>query len=62
MLEPWYSEILQACHEAGVVALVDALELAAYWPQFIAWFATSELALSKLTQVLVVEVDCWQHY
>jgi hypothetical protein len=32
MLEAWSSEILQDCHEAVVVALVDALELAACWP------------------------------
>jgi hypothetical protein len=28
MLEAWSSKILQACHEARVVALADALELA----------------------------------
>jgi hypothetical protein len=27
----WSSETLQACHEAGVVGLADALELAACW-------------------------------
>jgi hypothetical protein len=52
----WSSETLQACLEAEVVALADALELAACWPWFVAWSATSVLPLSKLTQVLVVEV------
>jgi hypothetical protein len=55
MLGAWSSETLQACLEARVVALADALELAACWPWFVAWFATSKLALSKLAQVLVVE-------
>jgi hypothetical protein len=32
MLGAWSSETLQACHGAGVVALADALELAACWP------------------------------
>jgi hypothetical protein len=32
MLGPWSSKTLQACLEAGVVVLADALELAAYWP------------------------------
>jgi hypothetical protein len=32
MLGAWSFEILQACHEAGVVALADVLELAACWP------------------------------
>jgi hypothetical protein len=64
MLEAWYSEIFQACHEAGVVASADALELAACWPQFVAWSATSKLALSRLAQVLVVEAGwhcCCSH-
>jgi hypothetical protein len=52
MLEAWSSIILQACHEAGVVTLADALELAACLPEFVAWFATSELTLSKLAQEL----------
>jgi hypothetical protein len=56
MLEAYSSKILQACLEAGAVALANALELAACWTWFVAWFATSELALSKLIQVLVVEV------
>jgi amino acid permease len=51
MLGAWSSETLQAYLEAGVVALADALELAACCPSFVAWFATSELALSKL--------KCW---
>jgi hypothetical protein len=32
MLGAWSSKTLQACLEAGVVALADALELAACWP------------------------------
>jgi hypothetical protein len=32
MLGAWSSKTLQACLEVGVVALVDALELAACWP------------------------------
>jgi hypothetical protein len=51
----WSSETLQACLKAGVVALADALELAACWPRFVAWFATSEPTLSEPAQVLVVE-------
>jgi hypothetical protein len=32
MLGAWSSETLQAFHGAGVVALADALVLAACWP------------------------------
>jgi hypothetical protein len=42
------------------MAMADAFELAACWPLFVAWSATSKLALSRLAQVLVVEGD-WQH-
>jgi hypothetical protein len=67
MLGAWSSETLQACLEAGVVTLANALELAACWPWFVVWFATSELALSKLAQVLVVEAGwhcccCCSHW
>jgi hypothetical protein len=44
MLEAWSTGILQACHAAKAMALVVVLELAACSPQFIAWFAASELA------------------
>jgi hypothetical protein len=39
--------------------LADALGLAACWPLFVAWSATSKLALSTLAQVLVVDAGCW---
>jgi hypothetical protein len=66
MLGAWSSETLQACLKAGIVALADALELAACWQWFVAWCSTSGLALSKLAQVLVVEAgwhccSCWHH-
>jgi hypothetical protein len=41
--------------------LAGVLELAACWPQFVAWSTTSELALSKHAQVLVVETG-WHCY
>jgi hypothetical protein len=32
MLEVWSSGILQACHAAEAVVLVDVVELATCWP------------------------------
>jgi hypothetical protein len=55
MSQAWFAGILRVCHVARVVALVDVLELAACWSLCVAWFATSEVALSTLAQVLVVE-------
>jgi hypothetical protein len=40
------------------VALIHVLELAVCWPLFVAWFIASELALSPLAPVLVVEAGC----
>jgi hypothetical protein len=39
------------------MALADTHELAGCWPWFVALSATSELALSRLSQVFVVEVN-----
>jgi hypothetical protein len=36
MLEAWSIGILQVCHVAAVVALVDVMELAECWPWFVA--------------------------
>jgi hypothetical protein len=61
MLEAWSTGILQVCHAAKAVVLAGVLEVAACWPQFVAWSITSELALSKPAQVLVVEVEVGWH-
>jgi hypothetical protein len=52
MLGAYFAGIPQACRAAEAVVLADVLGLAACWPYFVAWSATSELALSTL-------LKCW---